>query len=152
MTPVTHGALGYASHQKVIIQGHLVHRYAPRRAPALCSRIVLFQTVLSLYVSTQTVSIYYMSVKYILRGDFLCFLCPCYALVVVSNRWNQYNFSTLHLLFTWGHRCIVALLLIFVDWYKHSNTNVEGSKCILNRFWCIIWRPKVIFGWNIHIT
>ena len=108
MTPVTRGTLGYAPHQKGIIQGHLVHRYAPRRAPALCSSIV-FQTVLSLYVSTQTVFIYYMSVKHILRGYFLCFLYPFYALVVMSNRWNQYNFSTLHLLFTCGHRCILAL-------------------------------------------
>ena len=43
-----------------------------------------------------------------------------------------------------GHRWILVLLLIFVDWYKHSNTNVSGSKCILNRFGCIIWRPKAI--------
>ena len=29
-----------------------------------------------------------------------------------------------------------------MDWYKHSNTSIGGSKCILNRFWCVIWRPK----------
>ena len=51
MTPVTRGALRYVSYQKGIIQGHIVHRYASRRAPVLRSRIVL-RTVLSLDVST----------------------------------------------------------------------------------------------------
>ena len=32
-TPVTRWALGYVSYQKGIIQGHLVHKYASRRAP-----------------------------------------------------------------------------------------------------------------------
>ena len=73
------------------------------------------------------------------------FRCPCYALIVMSNRWNQYNFSTPHPLYVWGHSWILVLLLIFVDWYKHSNANFAGSMCILNRFWCIIWRPKAIF-------
>ena len=140
MTSVTRGALGYVSYPKGIIQGHLLHRHTSRRAPALCPRI-LFRTVLSLDVSTQTVFLYYMSVK-MLWG---CFWCPCYALVVVSNRWNQFNFSTLHRLSIWGHRWTLVLLLIVVDWYKHSNTNVAGCKCILNRFGCKIWRPKVIF-------
>ena len=63
----------------------------------------------------------------------------------MSNRWNQNKFSTLNRLYIWGHRWILVLLLIFVDWHKHSNTNVAGSKCILFRFWCIIWRPKAIF-------
>ena len=35
MTPVTRGALGYVSYQKGIIQGHLVQRYASKRAPTL---------------------------------------------------------------------------------------------------------------------
>ena len=43
-----------------------------------------------------------------------------------------------------GHKWILVRLLIFIDWYKHSNTNVSGSRCILNRFWCIIWRPKLV--------
>ena len=63
----------------------------------------------------------------------------------MSNRWNQCGFSILHRLYIWRHRWILALLLVFVDWYKHSNTNFAGSKCILNRIWCIIWRPKAIF-------
>ena len=147
----TRGAFGYVSYQKGIIQGHLVHRYASRRARALWSRIV-FRTVLSLDVSTPTVFLHFMSVKYTLRGYFWCFWCPCYALVVMSNRWNQYNCSSLHRLYIWGHRWILVLLLVFVDWYKHSNTNVAGSRCILNRFWCIIWRPKGIFNKNVHIT
>ena len=144
MAPVTRGAPEYVSYTKSIIQWHLVHRYASRRAPTLCSRIV-FRAVVSLDVSTQTVFLYYISVKYTLRGYFWCFLRPCYALVVISNRWNQYNFSTLHRLYIWRHRWTLMLLLIFVGWYKHSNTNVAGSKCILNRFWCIIWSPKFDF-------
>ena len=72
MTPVTCGALGYVSYQKGIIQGHLVQRYASMRAPTLCSRIV-FRTVLSLDVSTQTVFLYYMAMKYTFRGYFWCF-------------------------------------------------------------------------------
>ena len=72
------------------------------------------------------------------------FWCPCYTLVVMSNRWNQYKFSTLCRLCISLHRWILVLLLIFVDWYKHSNTNVGGSKCILNRYWCIIWSPNAI--------
>ena len=48
----------------------------------------------------------------------------------MANRWNQYNFSTLHRLSIWGHRWILVPLLIFVDWYKLSNTIVVGFKCI----------------------
>ena len=65
MTPIMRGALGYVAYQKGIIQGHLAHRYASRKVPAPCSRIV-FRTVLSLDVSTQTVFLYYMSIKYTL--------------------------------------------------------------------------------------
>ena len=72
MTPVTRGALGYLSCQKGIIQGHLVHRYATRKASSLCSSVV-FRAVLSLDVSTQTVSPGYVSVKYTLRGYFWFF-------------------------------------------------------------------------------
>ena len=95
MTPVTRGALEYVSYQKGIIQGHLVNRYASRRAPALCSRIV-FRTVLSLDVSTQTIYLYHMSEKYSLRGYLRDFRCTCYALLVRSNKWNQYKFSILY--------------------------------------------------------
>ena len=63
----------------------------------------------------------------------------------MSHRWNQYNFSTLHRLFLREHRWILVLLLIYVDWYIHSKTDVAGSKYILNRFWCITWRSKAIF-------
>ena len=66
----------------------------------------------------------------------------CYALAVMSNRWNQYNFLKLSSVIYMGHRWILVLLLISIDWYKHSNTKVLGTKCIINRFWCIIWRPK----------
>ena len=40
ITLVTRRALGYVSYQQGIIQGHLVYRYASRRAPVPCSRIV----------------------------------------------------------------------------------------------------------------
>ena len=140
VTLVRLGALGYVSYQKGITQGHLVHRCAPRRVTILCSRI-LFLDVLSLDVSTQPVFLYYMSAKYTLRRYSWYFWCPCYALAVISNRWNQNNFLTLHRLYIWGQRWILVLLLIFIDWCKHPNTKVLGSKCILNRFWCIIWRP-----------
>ena len=33
-------------------------------------------------------------------------------------------------------------LLIFIDWYKHSNSEVSSSKCNLNHLRCIIWRQK----------
>ena len=70
MTPVTRGALGHVSYQKEnIIQGHLVHRYATRRAPSMCPKVV-FRAVLSLDVNTLTVFLCYMSVKYTLRGYF----------------------------------------------------------------------------------
>ena len=151
VTPVTSEAHWYLSHQKGIIQGHPGHRYATREAFDLCSRIV-FRAVFSLYVSTQTIFLYYISIKHNVRGHFLWFLCPCYALVAMPNRWNQYNFSTLHWLDIWEHRWILVLLLIFVDWYKHTNSNVSGSRCILNWFGCIIWRPKAICDENVNIT
>ena len=101
VTPVRCGALGYASYQQGIIQGHHVHRYAPRRAPALCSRIVFYAVIL-LDVSTQAVFLCYLSAKYTLRHYFWCFWCLCYTLAVMSNRWNQNNFLTLHRLYIWG--------------------------------------------------
>ena len=88
MTPITRGALRYVSYQKGIFQGHLFHRYASRRATALCYRIE-FRTVLSLDVSAQTVFLYYMSMKYIWGVISDVLWCPCYTQVVMSNRWNQ---------------------------------------------------------------
>ena len=67
VTTVTRGALGYVSYYEGIIQGHPGHRYAAREALCLCSRDV-FRAVLSLDVSTQTFSLYIMSVKHTLRG------------------------------------------------------------------------------------
>ena len=151
MTLVTRGALGYVSHQKGIIQGHYIHRYASKRAPRpmLQERVLGFTFIICKH---QTVFLYYMSVKYTLRGCFWCFWCPCYALLVMSSRWNQYNFSTLPRLYIWEHRWIIILLLIFADRNNHPNTNVAGSKYILNRFWYIIWRPKAIFDQNVPVT
>ena len=151
MTPVTRGALGYVSYQRGVIQGRLVHRYASRRAPVLCSRMV-FRTVLSLDVSTQIVFPYYMSVKYIFRGYFWCFLASLLRTGCYAKQMKSIHFLTLHWLYILLHRWILVPLLIFVDWYKHSNTNVAGSKCIFNRYCCIIWWPNAIFYQNVHIT
>ena len=82
--------------------------------------------------------------KMYLEGLFLMCLVSMLPIGCYVKRWNQYNFSIIHRLSTWGHRWILLLLLKFVDWYNHSNTNVVGIKCILNRFWCIIWTPKAI--------
>ena len=60
MTPVARGVLWYVSY---VIKGHPGHRNATREALGLCSRIV-FWAVLSLGVSSQTVFLYHMSVKY----------------------------------------------------------------------------------------
>ena len=92
MTSVLRGALGYVSHQKGIIQGHPVHRYATEKAPSLCSRVV-FRAVLSLDVSTQTVFLCYMSVKYTLRGYFWFSFVSKLRTGRYVNRWNQYDFS-----------------------------------------------------------
>ena len=62
LTPVTRGSHWYLSYQKGIIQGHPGHRYETREALGLCYRIV-FRTVYSLDVSTQTVFLYYMLVR-----------------------------------------------------------------------------------------
>ena len=114
MALVTRGSLGYSSHQKGVIQRHLVQKYASRRAPALCS-MIMFWSVLSLDVSTQTVFLYYVRKIYFegVISDVLW--CSCYAQVIMLNRWNQYGFSILHRLYIWEHRWILALLLIFVD-------------------------------------
>ena len=67
-----------------------------------------------------------------------------YALVVMPNRRNQYKFSTQHQLYFWEHRWILVQLLISADWFWHSNSRVWGSKYILNRLGCKIWRPKAV--------
>ena len=122
MTPVTRGALGYVSYQKGIIQGHLVHRYAPRRATALCSRIV-FQTVLSLDVNTQTVFLYYMSVKYTLRVYFWCFWCPCYALFCYVKQMKPIQFfNPLSVIYMGAHvnSSIIANICWLIQTFKYQ--------------------------------
>ena len=66
MTLITRGSLGYASHQKGVIQGHLVHWYA-----SWCS-MIMFRTALSLDVGTHTVFLYHVR-KIYLEGLFLMF-------------------------------------------------------------------------------
>ena len=66
MTLITRGSLGYASHQKGVIQGHLLHWYASR-----CS-MIMFRTALSLDVGTHTVFLYHVR-KIYLEGLFLMF-------------------------------------------------------------------------------
>ena len=88
---------------------------------------------MSLDVSTQTVFLYCMLVKYTLKDYFLYFSCPCCALVMMPNRRNQCNSASLHRLYTWEKKRIVVILLITVDLSKHSNNSVSVSMCILNQ-------------------
>ena len=149
VAPVTH-----VSYQKGIIQGHPGHRCPTRKALGLCSRIV-FRAVISPDVSTQSVFRYYMSVKHIWGNYFWCFgvyVTQDYAKVVMPNRRNQGNFSTLHRLYLWAHCWIPVQWLISIDGFKHSNSSVSVFKGILSRFGCMIWRLNAIFDENVDIT
>ena len=66
VTLVTHGVLGYVPYQKGVTEVHPGNRCPTRKVLGLCSMIV-FQVVLSLDISSQTVFSYHMSVKYIGR-------------------------------------------------------------------------------------
>ena len=127
-----------------IIQGHPGPRCATREALGPFSR-ALFEAVLSLDVNTQKVFLHCMSVKHALRDHFWCISRSCYSLLVMPHRRNQHNFSIQHRLYIRDHRWIFVILLISVDWLKISNSSVAGSKCILNRFGDILWRPKAFF-------
>ena len=117
LTPVTRGSLGYVSYQKGIIQGQLVHRYATRRAPALCSRVL---TVLSLVVSTQTVFLYCMSMKYTLMGHFWCFgVHVTHWLLCQTDEINTI-FQPFIGFYIWGYRWILVLLRILL-----MDTNIQ---------------------------
>ena len=137
VTPVTRGTLGYASYQKGIIQGHLVHRYAPRKATVLCSRIV-FWAVLSLDLSTQTVFLYYMSVKYTFKRYFWCFgVHVTYWLLCQTDEINTV-LSTLHRLYIYIERDIICLLLLLLKrsklksfvrpWFNGCYTNRQAVR------------------------
>ena len=90
VTPVTRGVFGYVFYQKGIIQGHPGHRCPTREALGLGSRIV-FRAVLSLDISTQTVCLYYMSVKYTLKGYLWCFFVSMIRTGCYVNTWNEIN-------------------------------------------------------------
>ena len=102
--------------------------YAPRKATVLCSRIVFWAGLL-LDVGTQTVFLYCMSVTYTLKRYFWCFWCPRYALVVMSNRRNQYNFLTLH------------------RFYMGAQVN---SSAIANIHWLMQTFKYQSFGFKVH--
>ena len=125
MTPVTRGALGYAPYQKGIIQGHLVHMYATRKASSLCSRVV-FRAVLSLDVSTQTLFLCYMSVKYTLRGYF-CFFVSMLPIGCYVNRRNQCDFSTLHRLYIYIY--IYQMDCACQRYHKECSTRTCADDC-----------------------
>ena len=150
MTPVTRGALDMYLTRKALFKDTLfigMHQGEPLPcAPRSCFELYFhYMKAPRLFPILHIRTIYF-------EWLFLMFWCPCYALLVMLNRWNQHNWSILHRLCIWGHRWILILLVIFVDWYNHSNTNIAGSKCILNWFGCIIWRPKAIFDQNVLIT
>ena len=121
MTPVTRGALRYVSYQKGILQGHPGHRYAIRAALDLFSRIV-FWAVLSIDISRHTVSYITCIFWWVISNDLNWSMSPtgCYA-----KQMKAIQFSNLHRLYILGHRWILVLLLILVNWYKHSNSIVS---------------------------
>ena len=95
VAPVTHGAIGYVSYQKGIIQGHPGYWCRTIEALGLCSKIV-FQPIISLDVSTQTVFLYYMTVTYNLSEYFWWFLMSmlrngCYAKQTKSKYFQQFT-------------------------------------------------------------
>ena len=137
VTQAKRGALRCISYQKGIIQGHSDNRCPTREALSLCFFIV-FQAVLSLDVNTETVFLYDMSVQYTLRDYFWCFFVS----VLCTGYWAKQTksiqfFKTALVINIWEHRWILLLLLIDLDWFKHSHSSVSGSKCIWNRFGCI---------------
>ena len=122
LTPVTRGALGYVSYQRGIIQGHLVHRYASRRAPFLCSRIV-FRTVLSLDVRTQVVFLYYMCVKYTFKVYFWCFLVSmlrtcCYITQMISIQF--FNHSSVMYIIAQVNSSTIANICWLIQTFKYQ--------------------------------
>ena len=86
-----------------------------------------------------------MSVKYTLKRYFWCFLSMLHIGCYVKQMKSIQFFNPPSVTYIWGHWWILVQLLISIDWYKYSNTKVLGSKCILNGFSSIIWRPKVFF-------
>ena len=78
----------------------------------------------------------------------------------MPNTRNQSNFSPPHWLYIyiyiyiyiWENRSILVLLLISVDWFKHSNTSGSGYNRILNWFGITIWRPNAIFYKNVTLS
>ena len=145
VTPVMRGALVYVSYQKGIIQGHNVHRYASSRAPALCSRN-MFRTVLSLDVSTQTIFLYYMSVKILWGVIFYVFWYPCYTLVVMSNRWNQCNFfnpsSVIYMRAQVDSSTIVNICWL-IETFKYQCI-IFWALCFSYFHWRWIWHISII--------
>ena len=150
MTQVTRGALEYVSYQKGIIQGHLVHRYATRKAPSLCSR-VLFRAVLSLDVSTQTVFLCYMSVNipWGVISDF--FVCECYTLVVMStDEINTiFNPSSVTYMRAQVNSSTPANIYGLIQTFKYQywGFQVYFKSILVYDLW-----PKAIFDQNVHIT
>ena len=151
MAPATHGAIEYVSYQKGIIQGHPGYWCRTIEALGLCSKIV-FQPIISLDVSTQTVFLYYMTVTYNLTEYFWWFFMSMLGNGCYAKQTKSKYFWTIHRLNLWEHRWIRVPLLIPVDGFKHSNSSILGSKGIFNRFGCIIWRPNAIFDGNVDIA
>ena len=128
MTLVTRGSLGYSSHQKGVIQGHLVHRYASRRAPALCS-MIMFRTVLSLDVSTQTVFLYYVR-KIYLEGLFLM-VCGVHVTHWLSCQTDEIN----------------TVLQSFIGFYMRAQVN---SSTVANICWLTQTFQYQFCGFQVH--
>ena len=121
VTPATRGGLGYIAYQKGIIQAHLVHRYVPRKATVLCFKIV-FWAVLSLHISTQTVfrKVYFEAL-------FLMFLVSMLRIGCYVKQMKSIPILKLPSVIYMGAKVNLVPLLIFIDWYKHSNTKVPSA-------------------------
>ena len=150
MAPVMRGALRYVSYQKGIIQEHLGHRHASRRAPALCSRNV-FRTVLSLDVSTQTIFLYNMSVKYTLTGYFWWFLVS-----MLRNGCSAKQMKSIHFFNPPSVICMRAQVnsntIVNVYWLIQTfKYQCEGFQVHFKSIWVYNLKTKTIFDQNLHI-
>ena len=150
MTLVTRGALEYVSYQKGIIQWHLVHRYASRRAPAPCSRI-MFRTVLPLDVNTRLFS-YITCPQNILWGLFLMFFVghvTHWLLCQTDEIIHFFNPSSVIYMMAQVNSSTIANICWLMQTFKYQCC---GFQVHFISILCLMWRPKAIFDQDVHIT
>ena len=144
--------LSDVSYQKGIIQGHLVHRYASTRDPALCSRRIVFLTILSLNVSTHTIFPYYMSVKIYIEGLFLMFLVSmlhtgCYVKQMKSM--ELFNPSLVIFMRAWVNSSTIVNICWLINTFSYQ---CVGFQVHLKSILVYNLKSKSDFDQNLHIT